>query len=140
LGEDDQGVCGTPSAGVLLDHYFSNEALMTQIAKTPEPPYYAVIFTSERTETDAEGYATMADAMVELAAKQPGFLGIESARSDGLGITVSYWSDLAAIANWKANSEHLSAQRLGQSQWYEDYQVRIARVEKAYGPQKFSDL
>ncbi|HBE70827.1 MAG TPA: antibiotic biosynthesis monooxygenase [Planctomycetaceae bacterium] len=113
---------------------------MTQIAKTPEPPYYAVIFTSERTETDAEGYATMADAMVELAAKQPGFLGIESARSDGLGITVSYWSDLAAIANWKANSEHLSAQRLGQSQWYEDYQVRIARVEKAYGPQKFSDL
>lgn len=113
---------------------------MTLSAKTPEPPYYAVIFTSERTEQDADGYAAMATAMVELASEQPGFLGIESVRSDGLGITVSYWSDLAAIRSWKANSEHLAAQRLGQSQWYADYQVRIAVVEKAYGPPKFSDL
>jgi heme-degrading monooxygenase HmoA len=102
------------------------------IAKTPEPPYYAVIFTSLRTEGD-NGYGAMAALMEELAAKQPGYLGIESARS-GLGITVSYWADEAAIAAWKANVQHAAAQKLGQERWYANYHLRIAKVERAYGP------
>ncbi len=102
------------------------------IASTPEPPYYAVLFTSRRTEVD-DGYGDMAERMVELASRQPGFLGIESARgADGLGITLSYWTDLAAIAAWKRDAEHLEAQRIGRARWYEHYDVRIARVEKAY--------
>lgn len=103
-------------------------------ARTPEPPYYAVIFTSRRTAGD-RGYAAMAERMVELAAKQPGFLGVESARGvDGLGVTVSYWRDEASIAAWKRDAEHQQAQRAGQQTWYADYQVRVARVERAYGP------
>jgi heme-degrading monooxygenase HmoA len=71
------------------------------IAKTPEPPYYAVIFTSLRTEGD-RGYGHMAERMFELAAQQPGFLGVESAHTaDGLGITVSYWASEEAIAAWR---------------------------------------
>src|SRR5262249_43902276 len=82
------------------------------IATTPEPPYFAVIFTSARTEGD-NGYAEMAEAMVSLASQQPGFLGIESVRgTDGLGITVSYWASEDAIMNWKLNSRHQVAQRL----------------------------
>lgn len=100
------------------------------IAPTPEPPYYAVIFTSLRTDGD-QGYGAMADRMAELAAQQPGYLGAESAR-DGVGITVSYWRDLASIRAWKAHSEHLLAQQTGRSQWYADYRVRIARVEREY--------
>lgn len=100
------------------------------IAPTPEPPYYAVIFTSLRTDGD-QGYGAMADRMAELAAQQPGYLGAESAR-DGLGITVSYWRDLASIRAWKAHSEHLLAQQTGRNQWYADYRVRIARVERDY--------
>ena len=84
---------------------------MSEIAKTPEPPYYAVIFSSHRTEGD-NGYGEMADRMVELAASQPGFLGMESVRED-LGITVSYWENLESITNWKKNAEHREAQRLG---------------------------
>jgi heme-degrading monooxygenase HmoA len=102
-----------------------------QIAATPEPPYYAMIFTSLRTEGD-EGYAAMAKAMEESAAKQEGFLGVESAR-DGLGITVSYWRDVASIAKWKQALDHLGAQKLGRERWYKAYRVRIARVERAYG-------
>jgi heme-degrading monooxygenase HmoA len=104
-------------------------------AVTPEPPYYAVIFTSTRTAVD-EGYGDVADRMVELAAKQPGFLGVESTRgADGLGITVSYWSSLEAIAAWKANSEHRIAQATGHRKWYEHFEARVARVERAYnGP------
>jgi len=98
------------------------------IAKTPTPPYYAVIFTSLRTEVD-EGYGDMADRMVELAAAQPGFLGVESARS-GLGITVSYWESLEAIRHWKMNAEHLIAQQLGRKQWYSAFQTRICKVER----------
>ncbi len=98
------------------------------IACTPEPPYYAVIFTNERTEND-NGYGAMADRMVALAEKQPGFLGIESAR-DGIGITVSYWKDLESIKLWKADTEHLEAQRLGRSQWYKAFKTRIAKVER----------
>ena len=76
----------------------------------------------------------MADAMVSLASQQPGFLGIESARgSDGVGITVSYWSSEEAIRNWKRNTEHQVAQRLGKTQWYEGFVVRVAKVERAYG-------
>ncbi|WKJ90588.1 antibiotic biosynthesis monooxygenase [Methylomonas montana] len=102
-------------------------------ANTPEPPYYAVIFSSLRTSGD-EGYAGTAKAMLELAARQPGFLGEDSARGeDGFGITVSYWQSLEAISNWKANSEHLAAQRLGKTRWYEHFELRIAKVEQTYG-------
>jgi heme-degrading monooxygenase HmoA len=89
-----------------------------------------VIFTSLRTEDD-NGYGKMAEAMETLAATMPGFLGIESAR-DGLGITVSYWESLEAIAAWKANAKHLVAQQRGREIWYEDFKVRICRVERDY--------
>jgi heme-degrading monooxygenase HmoA len=101
------------------------------IAATPEPPYYAVIFTSLRTAGD-DGYEAMAQAMEESAAKQEGFLGVESTR-DVLGITVSYWRDVASIANWKQAVDHLVAQELGRERWYKAYRVRIARVEREYG-------
>jgi heme-degrading monooxygenase HmoA len=97
-------------------------------------PYYAVIFTSTRTTVD-EGYAEMANQMVELAQQQDGFLDIESARND-IGITVSYWRDLESIKNWKSNLDHLDAQRKGRSKWYENYTVRIALVEKEYSFEK----
>ena len=92
--------------------------------------YYAVIFTSTRTEVEA-GYAEMAIKMVELAKAQPGFLGMESARSE-IGITVSYWESLEAIKNWKANMEHVEAQEKGKTTWYKNYKVRIAKVEREY--------
>lgn len=101
------------------------------IAKTPAPPYYAVIFTSVRTEGD-NGYAEMADRMAELAAQQPGYLGIESARNE-VGITISYWESLDAIRHWKANIEHLVAQRLGREKWYSAYKTRVCLVERDYG-------
>ena len=101
------------------------------IADTPEPPYYAVIFSSLRTEGD-NGYGAMAERMDALAAQQPGYLGVESAR-EGLGITVSYWRDLASIRAWKANAEHLVAQQTGRSSWYTDYKTRICKVERDYG-------
>lgn len=101
---------------------------MAAIAKTPEPPYYAVIFTNLRTDDDS-GYAEMADRMVELVQQQPGFLGFESAR-EGLGLTVSYWQDLDSIKAWKANGEHLQAQQQGHEQWYSRFKTRIARVER----------
>jgi heme-degrading monooxygenase HmoA len=99
---------------------------------TPQPPYYAVIFTSQRTEVE-KGYGQMADRMVELAAQQPGFLGVESTRgADGLGITVSYWKDEASIKAWKANAQHQVAQETGKKIWYADYMLRVAKVERAY--------
>jgi heme-degrading monooxygenase HmoA len=101
------------------------------IAATSKPPYYAVIFSSHRTDGDA-GYDAMAEKMVELAARQPGFLGMESAR-EALGITVSYWSDLEAIKSWKAHIDHLQAQKVGRETWYSSYKVRISRVERDYG-------
>ncbi|KPP99438.1 antibiotic biosynthesis monooxygenase [Marinobacter sp. HL-58] len=104
---------------------------MSEIANTPKPPYYAVIFSSHRTDGD-NGYAEMAEQMVNLAAEQPGFLGIESAR-ECLGITVSYWESLEAIRNWKQNAEHQEAQRLGHQQWYSSFRVRIAKVDREYG-------
>ena len=103
---------------------------MSLIANTPEPPYYAVIFSSLRND-DIEGYAETAVRMVELAALQPGFLGVESARED-LGITISYWSDLESIKKWKAHAEHLEAQKLGMDKWYSAYMTRIALVERDY--------
>jgi heme-degrading monooxygenase HmoA len=102
-------------------------------AALPEPPYWAVIFSSRRREPDPD-YDRMADRMLELAARQPGFLGAESARgAEGFGITVSYWADEAAIARWKAHAEHRLAQELGRGRWYEHYELRIAKVERAYG-------
>jgi heme-degrading monooxygenase HmoA len=103
-----------------------------KIAVTPLPPYYAVIFTSIRREDDGAAYAATAERMLELARQQPGFLGVESARND-VGITVSYWTSLEAIHDWKQHAEHREAQRLGYTTWYTAYQTRICRVERAYG-------
>jgi len=104
---------------------------MNRIAPTPKPPSYAVIFTSIRTPDRPEEYAAMATAMHALAERQPGFLGVESAR-EGLGITVLYWRDEASILAWKRAGDHLAAQRLGRERWYAVYSVRVARVERAY--------
>ena len=101
-------------------------------AVTPRPPYYAVIFTSVRAPGDDDAYANMADAMAALAAQQPGYLGMESAR-EGLGITVSYWASLEAIAAWKRNAEHLVAQKHGREKWYAAFHTRICKVEREYG-------
>lgn len=102
-------------------------------ASPPAPPYYAVVFTSVRTAGD-NGYGDQAEHMLALAAQQPGFLGVDSARGrDGLGITVSYWADEAAIAAWREHAEHAPTRARGREQWYESFAVHVARVERAYG-------
>lgn len=106
---------------------------MDGIAKLPDPPFTAVIFTARRSET-YQGYDETADAMVTLAMQQPGYLGHESAeQEDGLEITVSYWVDDDAARNWKKVAEHREAQRRGREEWYSHYEIRVARVERAYG-------
>lgn len=101
------------------------------ISNTPSPPYYAVIFTSIRTE-ELDEYDEMAERMEHLAQQEEGFLGIEFAR-ETVGITVSYWRDLESIRKWKSNLEHLSAQQKGRAKWYQQYKTRIALVERDYG-------
>jgi heme-degrading monooxygenase HmoA len=105
---------------------------VASISLTPQPPYVAVIFTSIREPGD-DGYAEAAEAMLELARDQGGYLGVESAR-DGLGITVSYWRDEDAARSWKQVAEHLVVQRRGRDSWYRDYRVRVATVVREYGP------
>lgn len=101
------------------------------IADTPPPPYYAVIFTSVRTDGD-NGYREVAERMAELASEQPGYLGAESARED-MGITVSYWNDLESIRAWREHAEHTLARERGRADWYARFKVRVARVERDYG-------
>ena len=104
-----------------------------RFAATPEPPYWVVTFTSRRNGEDAEGYGRMAAAMAELASRQPGFLGLESAcDAEGVGITLSYWASEQAIHDWKRVAAHAEAQRLGHARWYSDFVTRVARVERAY--------
>lgn len=104
--------------------------MQSLFAPTPQPPYYAAIFTSQRTTEDL-GYTAMAQRMAELASQQPGYLGAESVRdSSGFGITVSYWSSEEAIAQWKQHAEHQAAQAAGQTTWYEHFELRIAKVER----------
>lgn len=102
---------------------------MSGIAKTPAPPYYAVIFASQRTDGEF-GYNHMAEKMVELASHQKGFLGIESARDKDLGITVSYWESLEAIKEWKEHSAHKVAQEKGKAVWYKNFSLRVCKVER----------
>ncbi|MEM1293942.1 MAG: antibiotic biosynthesis monooxygenase [Verrucomicrobiota bacterium] len=105
---------------------------MTGAGDDDEDGYYAVIFSSQTFGPNPE-YDAMAERMVELAAAQPGFLGIDSARgSDGFGITVSYWENEASIHAWRQNAEHQEAQRRGKEEWYQDYDLRIARVCREY--------
>jgi heme-degrading monooxygenase HmoA len=94
----------------------------------------AVIFVALRTDVDDAGYAEAAERMDALAATQPGYLGIDSARgADGLGITVSYWADEASALGWKANAEHAAVRELGRSRWYAHYRLIVSSVDRAYG-------
>ena len=101
------------------------------IAETPSPPYYAVIFTSERTAVD-DGYGAMNDKLIELIKKHPGYLGHESAR-EGTGITAAYFDSLESIKSWKMEADHKLAQQYGREKWYTAYKVRICKVERDYG-------
>lgn len=104
----------------------------SEIARTPQPSYYAVIFTSKRRAGD-QGYGAMAERMLALESRYDGFLGIESMRgADGVGITVSHGRDEATILAWKRDEERREAQRGGRGTWYEHYKVRVAKVERAY--------
>ena len=104
--------------------------MIKEIAQTPVPPYYAVIFTSKRTDGD-NGYSQLSDKMNEMVKDQPGFLGFESARNE-IGISISYWKSLDDIQNWKFNYAHLLAQKKGKETWYQGYKVRICAVERDY--------
>lgn len=105
-----------------------------RFAALPQPPYYAVVFSSQRTAVDDAGYAAAAQRMVELVQQQPGYLGHESARDgSGFGITVAYFDSEEAIARWRDNAEHAAARREGHRLWYQHFELRIARVERAYG-------
>lgn len=102
------------------------------LARTPEPPYYAVIFANVRNPQPGDGYEIAADRMLELARNQPGYLGVDTVREGEIGITVSYWRDEASIAQWKQHVEHTEAREEGRARWYERYVLRVARVERAY--------
>ena len=108
---------------------------MSRFAPLPEPPYYAVIFSSQMSD-DPEGYSEAAEQMVALAEQQPGFLGVESTRdAEGFGITISYWKDEVSITNWRENLDHTAARQKGRTKWYAHFRLRVARVERAYqGP------
>ena len=110
-------------------------------ATLPAPPYYAVVFSSQRRDDGDAGYGATAQRMAELAAMQPGYLGVESTRgADGFGITVSYWRSEADILAWKRQSEHSIARQQGRERWYGHFEMRIARVERAYGgPRRGND-
>lgn len=109
---------------------------MASFANTPEPPYYAVIFSSLRNEVDRVEYEETSEFMIALAVQQPGFIGMESVRGvDGFGVTVSYWESEEAIAAWKHDADHTQARQRGRLEWYEHFEIRVARVERAYaGP------
>jgi len=103
-------------------------------AKLPEPPYYAVIFSSRRRAREEDGYDAMAGHLFALVQGQPGFLGAESVRGEGgFGITVAYFESEEAIAAWRRHAEHAPAREQGRTAWYEGYEIRVARVERAYG-------
>lgn len=103
---------------------------MSNIADTPQPPYYAVIFTSAKAARD-DGYAEMGERLASLGREQPGFLGIESVRDvNGVGITVSYWESLDSIEKWKEHELHKNAQKMGINAWYKSFATRICKVEK----------
>lgn len=99
---------------------------------TPTPPYYAVIFTSQKS-AHAEGFDAWDEAMDTLVRQQSGYLGHESYRNpDGESVTISYWKDADSIALWRDNAQHRQAQQYGRQQWYEHYRIRVCRVERDY--------
>ena len=111
----------------------TEQTAAANFANTPKPPYYAAIFSAQHA-AELSGYAEMGEKMLQLATQQPGFLGIENANNpDGFSITVSYWESADAIVSWKANADHAAAQALGKKLWYEHYELRICKVEHAYG-------
>lgn len=115
-------------------HLNMNGLLSSVLVKTPTPPYYAVIFSALQSDA-LNGYSEMAEKMVELASKQDGFIGVESAEGE-IEITISYWKDEASIQAWKSNLEHKMAQKKGKKDWYDAFEIRVAKVERAYSFKK----
>jgi heme-degrading monooxygenase HmoA len=98
-----------------------------------EPPYYVAVFSTVRTQ-DQSGYSETSERMEDLVKDVPGFLGMDHAQTPGgLGITVGYFRDADALAQWRSNAEHRAAQKRGQDQWYQSYTLHVAKVERSNG-------
>ncbi|MFE2581607.1 antibiotic biosynthesis monooxygenase family protein [Streptomyces sp. NPDC059378] len=98
-----------------------------------EPPYYAVVFTTVRTQ-DQSGYGETNARMEELVKDVPGYLGMDHAQTPGgLGITVAYFRDADALTQWRTDAEHRAAQQRGRDRWYESYTLHVAKVERSHG-------
>ena len=105
-----------------------------RFAALPKPPYYAVIFSSQRNAHGEADYHAAADALFAIVQGQPGFLGVESTRDgDGFGITVAYFDSEENIRRWRNEATHAATRERGKREWYEHFEVRVAKVERAYG-------
>jgi heme-degrading monooxygenase HmoA len=101
--------------------------------KAYDPPYYAAVFTTVRTQ-DQSGYSETSALMEDLVKDVPGFLGMDHAQTPGgLGITVGYFRDAGALTQWRSNAEHRAAQKRGQAEWYQSYTLHVAKVERSHG-------
>jgi heme-degrading monooxygenase HmoA len=99
----------------------------------PAPPFYAVIFVAELTDTDRDNYKQTGDRMLALAQQQPGYLGyVDMCAGGDNSFNVSYWKDLESIRKWREHCDHKAAQKLGRDRWYKRFEINIARVERSY--------
>ncbi len=92
---------------------------------------YAVIFKAKLRQLD-DNYADTAERLRERALQEYGCLEFNSFTQGDDEIAISYWPSEAHIAAWKADSEHLSAQRKGKMQWYDWYSVEVVEVQQEY--------
>ena len=94
----------------------------------------AVIFRSTRTVDAHDVYAEWSERMTEAVRTIAGYNGNFSFRDEASrqGVTIAYFENEEAITEWRTFNEHLMAQQLGREQFYEDYSVEVAHIERSY--------
>jgi heme-degrading monooxygenase HmoA len=108
---------------------------MKRFAETLETPRYAAVFPWSRNDNgELDGRVRAAQEMMALASRQPGCLGVETARgSKGPSMVISYWRDLDAFDAWRAKGDDAAARRRGRDAWCDLSGFRVSRVKPPLG-------
>lgn len=96
----------------------------------------AVVFEVWPREGRRADYLALAASLRGHLAEIDGFISVErfeSLTEPGKLLSLSFWRDEAALAQWRAVHAHRAAQGMGRTEMFADYRLRVAGVIRDYG-------
>jgi heme-degrading monooxygenase HmoA len=100
-----------------------------------QPGFFIVVFEFSVTSEHKDKYFDLALDLKPHLEKIEGFISVERFQSitdPDKFISISYWRNEESLVKWRNAGAHRLAQGIGMNQVFQDYNLRVAKVIRAY--------